>query len=164
MKLPPIVHRGSVKNIRRAEGSSELFFEYTDAYSVFDWGAMPDLLEGKGQGLAMMADAFFKMLENPSCWENNNFADSRCTQALENLKKRGLQHHGLGLVEGYPDCYRVKAVDVLRPTPVQYDGKLSWDYSIYQSRPTGALVPLEVIFRFGIPSGSSFLERSADDN
>ena len=163
MNLPPIVHQGSVKNIRRDERSPELFFEYTDAYSVFDWGSMPDLLKGKGRGLAVMADAFFKILENPSSWATVRFADSLDAHILSKLQKRGLLHHGFGLVEGHPSCYRVKAVDVLRPQPVQYDGKLSWDYSAYESRPTGALVPLEVIFRFGIPSGSSFLERAADD-
>ena len=158
--LPPIVHRGSVKNIRREENADYLFFEYTDGYSVFDWGTMPDMLEGKGQALAVMADAFFDLLGSSKSWKEFKFADSIPIQVRQQLKQKGLRHHGLGLVEGHPSSYKVRAVDVLRPTPLQYDGALSWDYSLYESRPQGALVPLEVIFRFGIPTGSSFLERA----
>ena len=160
MNLPPIVHQGSVKNIRRNEGSHELFFEYTDGYSVFDWGTMPDMLDGKGQGLAVMADAFFNLLGAPESWQHGPYPDCIPRHVLKKLQESGLSHHGLGLVEGHPSFYKVKAVEVLRPTPVQYDGVLKWDYSLYETRPVGVLVPLEVIFRFGIPAGSSFLERA----
>ena len=39
----------------------------------------------------------------------------------------------------------------------------SWDYSIYQTKPTNCLVPLEVIFRWGMPSGSSLKKRINDE-
>ena len=160
MNLPPIVHRGSVKNIRREEGAKELFFEYTDGYSIFDWGTMPDMLNGKGQALAVMADIFFHLLGSPTSWKNFKFGDSMPSPVLKNLQGKGLKHHGRGLVESHPSLYKVDAVEILHPKPVRYDGTLSWDYSLYETRPVGALVPLEVIFRFGIPSGSSFLERA----
>ena len=161
--LPPIVHRGSVKNIRREEGRQELFFEYTDGYSVFDWGTMPDMLDDKGRALASMADTFFNLLGSAESWRNFKFADFILPTVLKKLQNQGLRHHGLGLVENYPSLYKVKAVDILRPKPLQYDGVLNWDYSLYETYPKGVLVPLEVIFRFGIPGGSSFLERAKND-
>ena len=163
MTIPSIVHRGSVKNIRKEEGTSELFFEYTNGYSVFDWGTMPDMLDGKGRALAVMADMFFNLLERTQSWQEFKYADSIPAPILDRLRLEGLKHHGLSLVEGHPSCYKVKAVEVLRPTPVQHEGVLRWDYSLYETRPAGALVPLEVIFRFGIPAGSSFLERAKNE-
>ena len=125
---------------------------------------MPDMLEGKGRSLAVMADAFFSLLGSEESWQEFRSADFVPDSILKKLRKEGLKHHGLGLVEGHPSFYRVKEVEVLRPKPVQYDGKLSWDYSVYETRPKGALVPLEVIFRFGIPAGSSFLERAKNED
>ena len=164
MNFPPIVHRGSVKNIRRESSAKELFFEYTDGYSVFDWGTMPDMLDGKGQALASMADMFFKILGSEKSWQNFKFSNSVSEPILKQLQTSGLKHHGCSLVEGHPALYKVKAVEILRPKPVQYDGCLSWNYSLYETRPGNTLVPLEVIFRFGIPTGSSFLERARDEN
>ena len=37
-----------------------------------------------------------------------------------------------------------------------------WDYSIFKKRPSSGMLPLEVIFRFGVPKGSSFTKRSSD--
>jgi phosphoribosylaminoimidazole-succinocarboxamide synthase len=46
------------------------------------------------------------------------------------------------------------------PAPAVFQGgKLLWDYSAYAARPDRCLVPLEVVFRFGAPEGSSFLTR-----
>jgi phosphoribosylaminoimidazole-succinocarboxamide synthase len=53
----------------------------------------------------------------------------------------------------------VDAVDVIRPA--QQQG--SFDYSAYARRPEQALLPLEVIFRLGLPEGSSFRQRAAQD-
>ena len=159
-QLPPIIHRGSVKNIRRDENSEDLFFEYTDGYSVFDWGTMPNMLNGKGRSLAAMADIFFNLLGSAKSWKNFKFADCIQPPLLKKLKTQGLKHHGLGLVKEHPSLYKVKAVEILRPTPIQNDGTLNWDYSLYENWPSGVLVPLEVIFRFGLPSGSSFFERA----
>ena len=52
----------------------------------------------------------------------------------------------------------VNRVAVLRPD--YNDGQ--YDYAAYQSKPVNALVPLEVIFRFGVPAGSSLMKRVND--
>ena len=56
-RLPPMYHVGSVKNILGNKDSNELIFSYSDRYSVFDWGEMPDK-SYKGQYLAAMAYMF----------------------------------------------------------------------------------------------------------
>ena len=38
-------------------------FYYSDRYSVFDWGEMPDLISGKGKALCMIGAYFFEKLE-----------------------------------------------------------------------------------------------------
>ena len=48
-----VVYRGSVKNIRlvrepRKRRPGRFLFEFTDDYSVFDYGKMPDTIRGKG--------------------------------------------------------------------------------------------------------------------
>ncbi len=134
--LPDIIYKGSVKDVRGKEGVSPYIFEYSDRYSIYDWGQMPDLLEHKGECLAFLAWFFFDYLE-----------------------KKGARHHLLGKPEGR--CLSVQPVDVFKPESGNKDGKLVWDYAAYQKRPANALVPLEVIFRFGVPEGSSLLKRTA---
>ncbi len=135
--LPEIIYKGSVKDVRGKTGVSPYIFEYSDRYSIYDWGQMPDLLAHKGECLAFLAWFFFDYLE-----------------------KKGVKHHLLGKPEGR--LLSVQPVDVFKPASATKDGKLVWDYSAYQKRPVNALVPLEVIFRFGVPEGSSLLKRTAD--
>lgn len=126
-----LLHRGSVKDLYQMDGG-ELCFEFSDRYSIFDWGEMPDHLEGKGEALALMATCFF-----------------------EYYSKRGYADHFISQTS--PKRLKVKAVDVLRPEFNETLG--SYDYSAYKQRPVEALVPLEVIFRLGAPRGSSLLKR-----
>ncbi len=137
----PVLYQGSVKNVRGEKNSSHYIFEYSDRYSIFDWGEMPDLIEGKGEALAVMADLFFRL-----------------------LKQQGIESHSLGLVDSQGNalppatasCYlKVEAIDVLRPL---FTSK-GYDYSVYQKKQNNVLVPLEVIFRMGVPKGSSLPKR-----
>ena len=36
-------------------------FHFSDRYSVFDWGRMPDLIEGKGEALCIMGAYCFEL-------------------------------------------------------------------------------------------------------
>lgn len=38
-------------------------FHFSDRYSVFDWGEMPDQIEGKGSALCLMGAYCFERLE-----------------------------------------------------------------------------------------------------
>jgi len=134
-------------------------FTFSDRYSVFDWGKMPDHIENKGRALAVMA-AF-------------NF---------EQLKKEGIKTHYRGLVshngnlirfsdlkegENGSNVMQVDMAVVYRPTPRLLLGdngqpEAEYDYSFFENK-SGALnnylIPLEIIFRNGLPVGSSVFKR-----
>jgi phosphoribosylaminoimidazole-succinocarboxamide synthase len=38
-------------------------FRFSDRYSVFDWGEMPDNIPGKGAAIAILGAYFFERLE-----------------------------------------------------------------------------------------------------
>ncbi len=55
-----LVHRGSTKDVFR--DSDRYRFRFSDRYSVFDWGEMPDHLEKKGEALATFTKAIYRKL------------------------------------------------------------------------------------------------------
>ncbi len=139
--LPQLLYRGSVKDLHGSPADETLVFAFSDRYSVFDWGEMPDAIGNKGKALAAITFGLFR-----------------------HLSSKGIEHHCLGLVDRdmvpllnpSPSRFlKVKQVQVLRP--IRHAN--TWDYSLYQQRPSACLVPLEVIFRFGLPRGSSLLRR-----
>ncbi|MGZ3808466.1 MAG: phosphoribosylaminoimidazolesuccinocarboxamide synthase, partial [Bacteriovorax sp.] len=173
--LPPLLYRGSVKNIRGEVSEDFLLFEFSDRYSVFDWGEMPDHLEGKGRALSVMGKAFFSYLADPKNWTDlfdKEIIRTRFTSShLEKLhssslyKKlclEGLLHHALlndKFVEWNSPLLKVKKVSVLKPTMTAS----AYQYNSYQKRPVNTLVPLEIIFRMGLPFGNSLSKRLGDD-
>lgn len=141
MRTTATVYKGSSKNVIIPADRAYAVFEFTNRYSIFDWGEMPDLLDKKGEALAVTGALFFEMLH-----------------------ARGIQHHFLGLVDENFDTLgpgatsrfmKVKAVNVHRPLATLS----GYDYSFYNQHPVDCLVPLEVIFRWGAPKGSSVLKR-----
>jgi phosphoribosylaminoimidazole-succinocarboxamide synthase len=154
---------GSVKDLLVTEPAYEDrpgvgTFVFSDRYSVFDWGEMPDHLSGKGRALAAMA-AF-------------NF---------EELERRGLRTHYRGLVEdsgrnvrfadleeggGGSAVMQVALARVYRPEVREYfrggAPDIRYDYSFFEhnrGRINNYLIGLEIIFRNGLPLGSSMLKR-----
>ena len=123
-------------------------FKFSDRYSVFDWGEMPDLIEGKGEALCMMGAYCF-----------------------ERLEEKSVRTHYCGLVERNGKTVRldelaqpssvmeISLVNVHRPKIVTHEGKLCYDYGIYTPKSTNCLIPLEIIYRNGLPEGSSVFKR-----
>lgn len=183
-----IIYQGSVKDLLELEGTSNdtLIFKYTDAYSIFDWGRMPDHLPGKGRALAALAAWFFEKLADPTAWralinaqETESFikasgnVEAAVRTLRESLAQEGLRTHYLGCVTSLGEkpvplselstpfeCLAVRKVHVARPRLVTSSKCESWDYSSTLSSPLPRLVPLEVIFRFSCPPGSSLISRS----
>ena len=94
---------GSVKNLTVEQtASAEAFgtgvFDFTDDYSVFDYGKMPDKILKKGEALCRMAAYNFRELE-----------------------KMGVKTHLIDYIE--PNQMKVRLVQVLRPQ----DGELTAD-------------------------------------
>ena len=131
-----LMHRGSVKDIYKitpagmgelsvAElNQAPLLFRFSDRYSIFDWGQMPDAIPGKGAALALMG-----------------------RKLLQHLEECGFSTHFLKPGPLATDLV-VRSVEVPRT-----------NVGIYQTKPVAMLVPLEVIYRFGAPQGSSLLRK-----
>lgn len=187
------IYEGSVKRVyQAATDPGRLWFEFTDDYSVFDWGKMPDTIANKGRALAVMGAHFFAELGKKELWQrlaaapalkslDPSWLAKRFEHALfADMQKEGLRHHFCGLVDGqgkpiaFADagkCERllmeVEKAQVTRPVPTVVWGQSIYDYQLGvqpAAADTGThLVPLEVVFRFGMPAGSSLKERIERD-
>jgi phosphoribosylaminoimidazole-succinocarboxamide synthase len=123
-------------------------FIFSDRYSVFDWGEMPDLINGKGEALCMMGAYCF-----------------------ERLEERDIRTHYRGLVDKNGKVARfdelkepsnimeINLVNVYRPKIREHSAKLLYDYGVYTPKLTNFLIPLEIIYRNGLPEGSSIFKR-----
>ncbi len=118
-------------------------FVFSDRYSVFDYGRMPDEIEGKGASLCLISAFFF-----------------------EKLEEEGIETHYVGLVENGKikrfdeieeptNVMEVKLVRVLKPERVNGH----YDYSIFKQEKANFLIPLEIIYRNALPEGSSVFRR-----
>jgi phosphoribosylaminoimidazole-succinocarboxamide synthase len=117
-------------------------FVFSDRYSVFDWGKMPDDIPYKGKSIAILGAYFF-----------------------EKLEKTGIKTHYLGMVENgnikslsslsSPSSkMRIKLLRVLYP---EYkDG--AYNYSCYLREKKNFLIPLEIIYRNILTEKSSILK------
>jgi phosphoribosylaminoimidazole-succinocarboxamide synthase len=72
-----LVHKGSTKDVYQS--GENYLFRFSDRYSVFDWGEMPDHLNEKGKGLAQFTKNIYARFEkqgirhhliNAACGEN----------------------------------------------------------------------------------------------
>ena len=123
-------------------------FHFSDRYSVFDWGEMPDHIEGKGAALCLMGAYCF-----------------------ERLEEKGIRTHYRGLVnekgkvvhfdelEKPTNIMEFHLVNVYKPKAYVEGGKLKYDYSFYTPKLKNFLIPLEIIYRNGLPEGSSIFKR-----
>jgi phosphoribosylaminoimidazole-succinocarboxamide synthase len=123
-------------------------FDFSDRYSVFDWGEMPDLIEGKGAALCLMG-----------------------AHCFEQLEKKGIKTHYRGLID--PNGKVVKTSDLKQPSNIMEvslvkvhkpktsikNSKIVHDYSVYTPELKNCLIPLEIIYRNGLPEGSSVFKR-----
>src|SRR5579883_1633017 len=62
-------YEGSVKNVFASPiEANYLWFQFTDDYSVFDWGKMPDKIANKGKSLTLLGAHIFDELAKPEFW------------------------------------------------------------------------------------------------
>jgi phosphoribosylaminoimidazole-succinocarboxamide synthase len=144
---------GSVKDLETIRKPTKAMmgvgrFHFSDRYSVFDWGEMPDHVDGKGEALCLMG-----------------------AHCFEKLREKGIENHYRGLVakngkvvsfeelEEASNTMEINLVNVIRPETFVRNGKLEYDYSAFTSDLKNCLVPLEIIYRNGLPEGSSIFKR-----
>jgi len=123
-------------------------FHFSDRYSIFDWGEMPDHIPGKGAALCLMGAYCF-----------------------ERLAEKGIRTHYRGLVDSNgktvsfkqlnqpASTMEVYVVNVYRPETQIRQGKIEHDYSAYSPNLKNYLIPLEIMYRNGLPEGSSVFKR-----
>jgi phosphoribosylaminoimidazole-succinocarboxamide synthase len=121
-------------------------FVFTDDYSVFDWGKMPDEIPEKGASLCTMGAYNFELLE----------------EAGIPTHYRGVVVDGetVTLDEALADePPHEMAIDLTRSPELPFDG--GYDYDAYHAAGgDNYLVPLEVVFRNRVGVGSSLRDRT----
>jgi len=139
---------GSVKDLKimeepSAHKSGRGQFIFSDRYSVFDWGEMPDHIDAKGTSICLVTAYFF-----------------------EKAEEKGINTHYRGIVEDGEakkisdlkepsDTLEVDLVNVKEPS-VENE---KYDYSDYSYDDSNILIPIEIIYRNALPEGSSVFRR-----
>lgn len=142
----------SVKDLKIIKGltESELgegIFTFSDRYSVFDWGEMPNEIPGKGAALCMMAAYNFEMLE-----------------------EEGIPTHYIGLLNSSKNI--IRTCDLTEPSdqmviklsrviePEFLDGQFDYNFFVdNKGKLNNFVIPLEVLYRRGAPLGSSLFKK-----
>ncbi|MGC9310899.1 MAG: phosphoribosylaminoimidazolesuccinocarboxamide synthase [Candidatus Aenigmatarchaeota archaeon] len=120
-------------------------FTFSDDYSVFDWGQMPDEIPGKGAALCMIGAYFFEEAEKIGVNTHYLGIGSEKAEEFQRLES----------VDSPSNRMKVNLVNVIQPRYV--GGK--YDYSAYVEKPKNVLIPLEVIYRNSLPPTSSVWRR-----
>ena len=118
-------------------------FVFSDRYSVFDWGEMPDHIPNKGTAIALLGAYFFEKLEEMNI-------QTHYVGLVENNEVKRLSE-----IKGPTDTMEIK---LLRVLPPKLKGN-QYNYSVYEKSRGNFLIPLEVIYRNFLPPGSSVFKR-----
>jgi phosphoribosylaminoimidazole-succinocarboxamide synthase len=123
-------------------------FHFSDRYSVFDWGEMPDHIEGKGAALCLMGAYCFERLEEKDVKTHYKglVAQDGKLASFEELEQP------INIME-------FNLVNVFKPRAYIENGKLKYDYSVFTPNLRNYLIPLEIMYRNGLPKGSSIFRR-----
>lgn len=144
---------GSVKDLQIIQKPTQTTmgvgrFLFSDRYSVFDWGEMPDLIEAKGSALCLMGAYCFEQLEDMGVKTHY--------RGLVNEKGKAVK---VAELKAPSNNMEVALVNVYKPKTTVVNGKILHDYSPYTSSLKNCLIPLEIIYRNGLPEGSSVFKR-----
>ncbi|WP_276298959.1 phosphoribosylaminoimidazolesuccinocarboxamide synthase [Halorussus lipolyticus] len=122
-------------------------FVFTDDYSVFDWGKMPDEIPDKGASLCSMGAHNFELLEDEGVPTHY----------------RGVVDSGTGEVVPLADAEDAPtemAIDLTQVPDLPREGR-NYDYDAFHAEAAdNYLIPLEVVFRNSVPVGSSLRRRT----
>ena len=146
---------GSVKDLQVIQKPTQIAmgtgrFFFSDRYSVFDWGEMPDHINGKGAALCLMGAYCFEQL--------GRIGVKPHYRGLVNEKGKAVK---VAELKQPSNTMEVSLVNVYRPKTTVANGKIVHDYSMYTSALKNCLIPLEIIYRNGLPEGSSVFKRLA---
>jgi phosphoribosylaminoimidazole-succinocarboxamide synthase len=143
----------SVKNFRvddpaSADALGRGAFVFTDAYSVFDWGQMPDAIPDKGASLCTMGAFNFELLE-----------DEGVPTHYRGVVADG-EEHSLAAALDAGTAPTEMAIDLTQVPDLPFEGG-DYDYDAYHADAgENFLVPLEIVFRNRVGVGSSLRKRT----
>ena len=147
----------SVKNFRvdeepTADSLGRGSFVFTDDYSVFDWGKMPDQIPEKGASLCTMGAFNFELLE-----------DAGVPTHYRGVVLDGVERPLADALDAGAAPTEM-AIDLTQVPDLPFrDG--SYDYDEYHGAAgENYLVPLEIVFRNRVGVGSSLRKRSHPDD
>ncbi|MBU1077524.1 MAG: phosphoribosylaminoimidazolesuccinocarboxamide synthase [Spirochaetes bacterium] len=140
---------GSVKDLQIIEEASGKSlgrgrFVFSDRYSVFDWGEMPDQIDDKGKSLALLSGYF-----------------------LEKLKRKGIKTHYLGIMNEKDEVKTLDSIDIpsnsievslVRVVKPALKNNI-YNYTVYKTEQNNFLIPFEIIYRNRLPENSSVFKR-----
>jgi len=160
-------------------------FVFSDDYSVFDWGRMPDRIPRKGASLCAMGAFNFERLQEegvtthyrgvvaggdapgPETTAGGGASDPETTageadsEATTGVSDRDVTDLGSAIGAGDPP--REMAIDLTQVPDLPFEGG-TYDYDAYhEAGGNNYLVPLEIVFRNTVPVGSSLRSRTAPD-
>ena len=151
----------SVKEFRvdepaTADGLGRGRFVFTDAYSVFDWGQMPDAIPRKGASLCAMGAFNFELLDSAGVPTHYRGVADPGAAADD-----GAEPDPVPLVEATAPPTEM-AIDLTQVPDLPYEGThAGYDYDAFHAAGgENYLVPLEVVFRNRVPVGSSLRKRA----
>ena len=144
---------GSVKDLKIVADTTKSNmgigrFYFSDRYSVFDWGEMPDEIPRKGEAIAILSAYFFERFKNEGILTHyEGLIEESCVKQLKDVKKP-------------TNIIEVKLLNIIKP--VFKSG--TYDYSAYKFAKHSFLIPLEIIYRNELPKGSSVFKRLETGN
>lgn len=120
-------------------------FAFSDDYSVFDWGRMPDAISGKGASLCAMGAYTFERLE-----------DEGVSTHYRGVRESGNDRPLQALDEPPTEM----AIELVNVPELPYTGD-GYDYAAYhEAGGEAVLLPLEIVFRNVVAPGSSLRSRA----
>ena len=125
-------------------------FVFTDRYSVFDWGEMPDHVPRKGASLCTMGAHNFEMLEAEG-------VPTHYRGVYGPEVREGDRPVDLASCTAPPTAM---AIELTQVPDLPYLGGDEYDYDAYHDAAgENFLIPLEIVFRNTVPVGSSLRSR-----
>ena len=126
-------------------------FVFTDRYSVFDWGEMPDHVPRKGASLCTMGAHNFEVLEAEG-------VPTHYRGVYGPEVRGGDRPVDLDACAAPPTAM---AIDLTQVPALPYLGS-EYDYDAYHDAAgENFLIPLEIVFRNTVPAGSSLRSRGS---
>ena len=144
------IKTGSVKDLEilsRPEGNKMGIgrFHFSDRYSVFDWGEMPDHLLNKGAALCIMGAYCFEKAEEKGIKTHYRGVVGRDGKVV----RIDELHEPTNIME-------INLVRVIRP---KKGSGINYDYSVFTHDLVNFLIPMEIMYRNSLPEGSSIFRR-----